>query len=260
MFQVELESARLGYVVGREVELGVDGLGENSRSRICNRWHAGDMDGLAGMRDDAREYVKLYVDPAGPYAFRTYDRTSRPVGSELLPEDVLAANLLSLKLSQRDVIPLFAEPRLVGEGDAHEGRTVHQVLLERMNTALVDLRGAPAIEDVATESELIEVLAPLVAANEAALAVPNWTAVTVSKVLHRHLPQIVPIVDSRVRAFYGVTRNGPKLRGLLWNDLRENLDWLRPLAGEFARPDGQPLSVLRLADNIIWMSGGKGAL
>ena len=34
----------------------------------------------------------------------------------------------------------------------------------------------------------------------------GWTPVTVSKVLHRFAPHAVPIVDSRVLAFYDVDR------------------------------------------------------
>lgn len=96
-------------------------------------------------------------------------------------------------------------------------------------------------------------LEPLAAANRATRAVPRWTPVTVSKVLHRFAPQVVPIVDSRVRAFYGV-RAGQEaeLRRRLWADLRDNIDWLRPIADAHQTRDRRQLTVLRLADILIW--------
>lgn len=81
--------------------------------------------------------------------------------------------------------------------------------------------------------------------------VRGWTAVTVSKVLHRGLPHIVPIIDSRVRQFYEV-RSPQAVRRHLWEDITENRGWLDAVASRFPPADGQPVSLLRCADILIW--------
>lgn len=200
------------------------------------------MSGLADLRDVAQVRVDSYTAPSGHYAFRTYDRVPADHGGSLLPEDILAANLLSLRLSADAVTPLFAE----GDGP-------HQTLLKAMNTALAELRDVDAFEIYPDIGALNEMLHPLTEANLATEAVRGWTAVTVSKVLHRHLPQVVPIIDSRVRQFYGLPRASvASLRAALHNDIRANQDWLTELAARYERPDGRPVTLLRLADVIIW--------
>lgn len=201
------------------------------------------MNSLDQRRCTAAESLSNYTSPGGGYAFRTYD--VRPAHREegLLPEDILAANLLSLRLTASDVIPLFAE----GDG-------APQRLLEAMNNALETLREARPFEAHPSTSDLDQTLAALAAANEAAKGVKGWTSVTVSKVLHRHAPQIVPIIDSRVRSFYGVKKSQDQmLYHQLWSDLRENKGWLTELGQDYSTPDKRELSLLRVADIIIWM-------
>ena len=174
------------------------------------------MSTLADLRDVAQARVDNYTAPSGHYAFRTYDRVPGGHGGSLLPEDVLAANLLSLRLSADAVTPLFAE----GDGP-------HQGLLGAMNAALGKLRDVDAFESYSAVDALEETRPLSGERNRATEAVRGWTAVTVSKVLHRHLPHIVPIVDSRVRQFYGLPRASvAKLRASLHADIRANQDWL----------------------------------
>lgn len=201
------------------------------------------MNTLAQRRHTARQSLDAFTAPDSLYAFRTYDVVPANSSDQLRPEDILAANLLSLRLSGSDVTRLFAD----GDGPP-------QQLLTAMNRALVALRGAPPFEICSSTDELDRVLQPLAEANDAADSVSKWTSVAVSKVLHRHAPQIVPIVDSRVRAFYGLRRSqGRELRHHLWADVRENVDWLAELGHDYSTVDGRPLSVLRVADILIWM-------
>lgn len=189
--------------------------------------------------DQAVEVLDRYTDPASHFAFNTYDRLPNP-DAPLTPEDVLLANLLSLRLGWPEVTPLFAA-----------GDDKPQALRRALEEALTWLRDAPAFEESASIEELEDVLAPVARANQATEGVSQWTAVTVSKVLHRRLPHIVPIIDSRVRAFYGVTKPA-EVRSALWRDIRANLDWLPELAGCYRTSDGRALSVLRCADILIW--------
>ena len=102
--------------------------------------------------------------------------------------------------------------------------------------------------------ELERSVASLSAANAATEDVPQWTPTTVSKVLHRRRPHIVPINDSYVRSFYCVKDTESRLlREALWKDLRQNRGWMSELASTVLTTDGRKLTLLRLADILIWM-------
>lgn len=193
---------------------------------------------IAEHRKDSHQVIAAYCDVRSHYAYRTYDRVT--ADGALAPEDVLMANLLSLRLTWQDVIPLFAE----GVGSA-------QQLRRSLNRALSELARVPAFEDHTSVESLEANVESLAAANTAAIDVPRWTEVTVSKVLHRRRPHIVPIVDSRVRRFYGA-RKPAQIRSALWADITENRDWLLEAAAAFPRPDGAEMSLLRAADILIW--------
>ncbi|MEJ1179268.1 MULTISPECIES: DUF6308 family protein [unclassified Pseudarthrobacter] len=194
---------------------------------------------LASLKGSAQEKVERYTSRTLGYAFNTYDHQG-DVDAPLSPSDVLMANLLSLKLSASDVIPLFMD----GNGPA-------QQLRKAIDKALVDLRDADCFESYDDVSRLEQSVESLAAANLAALKVKWWTAITVSKVLHRRRPHIVPLIDSRVYDFYG-TEYPSEVRTALWEDIRENAGWLTDLAATRVTPDGRPLSLLRLADILIW--------
>lgn len=197
---------------------------------------------LSELRVSAEETVLAYVSPGAHFAFTTYDVLGDALGP-LSPADVLMANLLSLKLGWQEVVPLFAE----GEGPAQE-------LRKKLDTALSDLAETKPFEDFDSLEELEESVASLSAANAASKNVPQWTPTTVSKVLHRRRPHIVPLNDSYVRGFYCVRDTESRLlRRALWNDLRENREWMSDLASNIRTTDGRTLTLLRLADILIWM-------
>ncbi len=195
--------------------------------------------GLASLRSTAQGKLERYTSTNLGYAFNTYDHLGE-IDAPLSPADVLMANLLSLQLSARDVIPLFTD----GDGPP-------QQLRKALDTALLELRDAKSFESYDDLSELEQAIESLAAANSAAIPVKWWTAITVSKVLHRRRPHIVPLIDRRVYDFYG-TRRPSVVRRAFWEDLRENAKWLAELAATQQTPDGRPLSVLRLADILIW--------
>jgi hypothetical protein len=195
--------------------------------------------GLTSVQPEARRKLETYTSNRLDYAFGTYDRRG-VVDAPLAASDVLMANLLSLRLSARHVIPLFME----GDGPA-------QRLRAALDNALVALQDADAFESYDNLEQLETAVESLAAANTAALHVKWWTAVTVSKVLHRRRPHIVPLIDSRVYRFYGA-KHPAAVRKALWEDIRGNSDWLADLAATVRTPDGRPLSLLRLADILIW--------
>lgn len=194
---------------------------------------------LASLTGSAPEKLERYTSRTHAYAFNTYDHQG-DVDAPLSPSDVLMANLLSLKLSARDVIPLFTN----GDGPT-------QRLRKAIDQALVELRDVDCFESYDDLSRLEEAVESLAVANRAALEVKGWTAVTVSKVLHRRRPHIVPLIDSRVYSFYG-TKYPSEVRSCLWEDICANADWLTDLATTTVTPDGKQLTLLRLADILIW--------
>jgi len=153
------------------------------------------------------------------------------------------ANLLSLQLGWRDVIPLFAA-----------GDTPETALRQALDAALEEARSLPALEDC----DDVQVKMPALAlANEMAeLAFKGrkrkpWTAVTVSKVLHR-LVRNVPLIDSKVRTFYRLTWASDIREGLR-DDICRNRIWLEGIASHYPVHDG-PMPLTRTADILIWMS------
>lgn len=197
---------------------------------------------LSELRATAEEVVNAYTSPNAHFAFATYD-VQIDTHSPLAPADVLMANLLSLKLGWQEVVPLFAE----GDGPAQE-------LRQKLDTALAELAGTKPFEDFDSIEELERSVASLAAANAATKVVPKWTPTTVSKVLHRRRPHIVPLNDSYVRRFYCVKKTESRLlREALWKDLRENRVWMSELASAIRTTDGRTLTLLRLADILIWM-------
>lgn len=197
---------------------------------------------LSELRGTAHEVLETYTSPTAHFAFATYDvqaETPRPLG----PADVLMANLLSLKLGWQEVVPLFA----AGDGPAQE-------LRQKLDIALSELAEVAALEEFDSVESLERSVVSLAAANEATEHVRQWTPTTVSKVLHRLRPHIVPLNDSYVRAFYCVKDTESRLlREALWKDLRENVGWMSELASTVKTTDGRPLTLLRLADILIWM-------
>lgn len=198
------------------------------------------MASLADRRTVARRALDLYTSPSRHYAFGTYDDLLGR-DDELTAADVLMANLLNLRLSASEVVPLFAS-----------GTTNETALRTALDRALIALRDVRPFEEFSSFDELEEALVSLADANEAAILVHRWTYVTVSKVLHRRRPHIVPLIDSRVRDFYRA--KGPQaVRRAMFEDVQANRDWLEPLARSYATPDGRPMTVLRAVDIVIWM-------
>jgi hypothetical protein len=198
---------------------------------------------VADLRPHAARYLDQYTNPAGAYAFRTYDQAIVHDG-QLTPPDVLMANLMGMRLGWRDVIPLFAD-----------GNTPPAHLRGALDAALAEARALPPLENCSDSDVEMPALA---AANDLSrIAFPDrphgpWGVVAVSKVLHR-LARNVPLADQRVRSFYAVRFAGD-LRRAMRDDLAANRPWLEDLAPRYP-VRGQPMPLTRIADILIWMNG-----
>lgn len=84
---------------------------------------------------------------------------------------------------------------------------------------------------------------------------PYIKATTLSKMLHRKLPYLIPIIDSKVADFYGLKNADNPLAffEVFGNDGGVPFDtFLIRLTSGRLTPDRRPLSMLRARDIIIW--------
>lgn len=84
------------------------------------------------------------------------------------------------------------------------------------------------------------------------------SGVAVTKILHRKRPDLVPLIDRRIRTFYFGKNSGPDLEllRLIYEDLQnhETIEWLNKRRKNFALANKSEMSRLRALDIIIWMS------
>ena len=199
------------------------------------------MNSIGTLRDCADFHLRTYTDPDSGFAFATYDQW---YGSPdiLTPLDCLAANLLNMDLRHKDVIPLFGS---TGTAACQLREAMQKVL----DNSTVDDHFLRLSSIDSSPFDLVR------AANKVTESVSEWTAVAVCKVLHRLRPRLVPVYDSVVRRYYGVPQSQRAPRVFferLHEDLRANEGWLNEKADVRTTPDGRTLSVLRVADIIIW--------
>ncbi|WP_222271983.1 DUF6308 family protein [Modestobacter marinus] len=91
------------------------------------------------------------------------------------------------------------------------------------------------------------------AALHASDSTPHIKASKVTKVLHRKRPALVPIFDSKVASYYGVSAGKPWLFWpLIQADLRAHGDRLQRLARDYETSDGRRMTALRALDIIVW--------
>lgn len=208
------------------------------------------LTGLLGDHEKCAKWVEEYINPAGAYAFNTYDLSPVPNGA-LEPSDIMMANLLNLNLRAKYVIPVFAEA-----GPAKELRAA-------LDRAITDLPTDKAFEDFDSAEDFESEAEALGAADRATVGVSNWTPIAVSKVLHRRRPNLVPLIDRQVMRFYGTwrgTRGDQRVeaaratRGALWADIDRNREALSRIALQFQSREKAPPSLIRAADIIIWRS------
>jgi uncharacterized protein DUF6308 len=199
---------------------------------------------IAELASCAPRHLREYTDPNGPYAFGTYDVQGDPDRLEAL--DCLAPALLGVNVSGGSVIEM------------HRQGTSGAVLLGAMRQVLADPQCATTdFVGAALGGRALGLVADAIRTSK---DVHGVKAVTVTKILHRKRPNLVPIIDRFVYGFY----TGQVLPGSpydtsvrrFWADLqpelRANTDWLTELASSFTTPDGRPLGLLRAADIVVW--------
>ena len=194
---------------------------------------------LRDLRPCAERHLAHYVHPQNKRAFLAYDVLGDP--ARLLPVDVLAPALLDAPVRGAHLVAM------------HGSAGQYRALLDAMQAVLADEDAAHARFE---EQDLDAATGPwrlVRAALQASDRTAGLKASKVTKILHRKRPSLVPIFDSRVAGFYGVSSRTPWLLWpLLKTEMLASRDWLEALPGSTRTPDGRQLSALRVLDIVIW--------
>jgi hypothetical protein len=204
------------------------------------------MPSIAHLKNCAEKHLHDFVN-SKTRSFVTYDRQGGV--SVFGPLDALAPALLDARLGPKEVNQMFSEDQ---ENPYYKLRVAIEKCLQELasitNHGGVELDFANA--DLSGDSgpwALVE--ACYTASNSTA----NIKASKVSKMLHRKQPTFIPIIDSRLRSFYGLSKSPPsKYWTALQVDYRANRDLLDQLGKGVVTSEGKPISSLRVVDIVIW--------
>ncbi len=194
--------------------------------------------------------IEVYCEATSMYAWPLYDLDPAPM--TLSGADLVATALLSY--------PVRGEVLAEMNG----GRGPFGRLSEAMREFVAIPPGqrfesieASRVEGLASRSRFEDAgddaFAALVRVLDAVQECDQLTSVYATKVLHRKRPLLVPLIDSRVRAYYGVGQSGyPEAMTAIRSDLGSSLEFLSQVSADAGFPDLPPLRAL---DIIIWMQG-----
>lgn len=195
------------------------------------------------LRASAPANIKRYCDSSSRFAWPSYDVDSSP--TRLEPIDVLAPAFLSYPI-KRD----YFEPMLQATPDGGH----YAVLWEALAAVVRETSPDESFEKAFDRPES-GAWTHVAAAIEAARKCKGLTSVAVSKILHRKRPNLVPIIDKRVRAFYAAKKDDQMLLQRIHQDLSKHAGLLDEWAGPYRLPTGQAMTRLRALDIAVWMEG-----
>jgi hypothetical protein len=205
------------------------------------------MASIIHLADCASRHLQDFINPNKPRSFATYDRRGDP--SEFGPLDALAPALLDAPLKRREVNRMFSN---IEEDPYNKLRVAIQHCLRELASNAArdghDLDFADA-EISGNEGPWTFVRACYVASENT----KNIAASKVSKMLHRKQPNFIPIIDSKLVRFYGLSPKEPrKYWTALQADFRANRNFLDNLSKGVFTSEEKQISSLRVADIIIW--------
>ena len=199
------------------------------------------------LENCAKDHLRYFVNPLGPRSFATYDRQGDP--SEFGPLDALAPALLDAPLRRAEVNQMFSD---VLENSYNSLRVAIQKCLKVLADYSAEVGQVLDFADVdllGTDSPWRFVNACYIASD----VTKGIKASKVSKMLHRKQPTFIPIIDSKLVSFYGLTMKEPgKYWSTLQTDFRSNKSFLNELSESVITSEGKQISSLRVADIIIW--------
>jgi hypothetical protein len=202
---------------------------------------------IVHLENCAAKHLHDFINPTGPRSFATYDRQGDP--SEFDPLDAMAPALLDAPLKRNEVNRMFS-------GNIDDPYNKLRVAIEKCLQELALIKNQGGEELDFTNADLSGGTGPwsfVKACYNACEITPNIKASKVSKMLHRKQPTFIPIIDSKLRGFYGLSKSAPsKYWTTLQTDFRANRNFLDSLGKGIVTLEGRQLSSLRVADIVIW--------
>lgn len=198
---------------------------------------AADLDGCA------ERHLARYCDVRTSFAWPWYDIDPSP--GQFSPTDLLASAFLDAPVRGQ-----YARAMLQGDEESPL-----RALGDAVAEAVTDSNAQEAeFEDQSLDDDEASSWRLAVDAFEACQDTAGIKTTTVSKILHRKLPRLVPVNDPRVRRFYDVRKANPwDLWEPLQRDLGANGDLLDQWRNPYVLPDGRQMSRLRCLDIVVWM-------
>lgn len=194
---------------------------------------------LADLTACAAGHFSDYTDPTGTRAFSSYDRQGD--SKVLEPVDFFAPALLDAPVRGEHVRNMF----LPG-GVYWCLRDAMDTLMANEAASVAQFKDQDLTADKGPWRLVLDVL-------DACGSTPHLKASKVTKILHRKRPALVPIFDSRVAGFYGLTPRKPwRFWPVIQAEVLQHGDWLRHLTKDTLTPDGRPVTELRALDIVIW--------
>lgn len=211
---------------------------------------------VSELAPSAATWLDEYCSLSSRYAWPSYDLDLNP--KDLLPTDLLSTGLLSYAIRGEYLERMLVSQEVPGPYER----------LFRALKLVIDRSefGRDKFEDVAAERlwmlndsawGLVVAAAQAVRFRDEGRS-SNLTIVAVSKILHRKRPHLVPLIDRRVRKFYGAMRSSnQQLLERLHLDYCANLNELKKWAQGRYLANGHQMTPLRALDIVIWMEDEK---
>lgn len=204
------------------------------------------MTSIAHLNNCAKKHLYDFVN-SDTRSFATYDRQGD--SSTFGPLDALAPALLDARLGPEEVNLMFS-------GDTEDPYNKLRVAIEKCLQELMSIATQSgeildfANADLSGESGPWSFVKACYIASD---STRNIKASKVSKMLHRKQPTFIPIIDSKLVSFYGLSMKKPrKYWTALQTDFRANRDFLNNLCEGVTTSEGKQISSLRVADIVIW--------
>ena len=209
---------------------------------------------ISELSDTAANKLATYCSPTSGYAWPQYDTDLTP--GVLASIDFLSPALLSYPIKSKYLESIFASD----QPESTQASNPYFRLAESMRRFVAETTDddAQTFDGLSTD-EIQGKNSPhfwtlFLEAIRASGPCRGLTSVAVTKILHRKRPRIVPLVDRRIRMFYGTRKSADlDLFLLIHQDMKSFSglldDWRKP----FRLPGDRPMSRLRALDIAIWM-------
>lgn len=196
------------------------------------------------------ERISKYCAATSGYAWPAYDIDNNP---ELLTAtDLLSPALISYPIRSKYLNEMFRE----SPTDEQPGRNGYydlRIALEAFVESTAESRSAFEHLQLAG-SEASKEWKSFKSALEVSRSTKGLTTVAITKILHRKRPELVPLIDRRVRVFFGRRKHEDNQ---LFQDIQDVVNTYKDRLDEWRKPyslqSGKLMSRLRVLDIAIWM-------